>query len=64
MVVAHLWAHQIATRRVLWISTPTPVPWMCENRGHVWQRCSWVEDISAARRERADLVEQDDREDR
>jgi hypothetical protein len=69
MVVAHLWVHQVATRRELVIavptpelviSVPTPVPWMCENEHHVWQRCWWVDPISntsAAPSAGADLVQ-------
>jgi hypothetical protein len=64
MVVAHLWVHQVATRRELVIAVPTPVPWMCENEHHVWQRCWWVDPISntsAAPSVGADLAQHADR---
>lgn len=47
MVGAQLWAHQVHTRHELVISVPTPVPWMCEDEHHMWQRCWWAT-ISAA----------------
>lgn len=49
LVVGHLGARQLAGRRVVIISVPSPVPWMCEDRGHRWARCWWTDEkISAA----------------